>query len=96
MFQFVCLMMSGMPLTNEIRLDLVVAGFNMLLLGSNNSMSTTGAYTAEIRTGFRRAALGTFVGIVFEAEVESSRGQAKVRFLLDPSPLERNRNATRN
>jgi hypothetical protein len=88
MFKWACLMVSGMPLRDEVRTALALAALRMIKSGENHRAVKSEDCEGIIRTEFRESFFGSFSGVIFEADVESEKGHTKTRFLFDPETEE--------
>ena len=87
MFRFVCVMTSGMPLTEEVRTALLLVGRDLLQAGDEMRIFRAADCEGGVSTEYKYAMLGTFGGVLLDAHVESDRGTTRVRFLLDPATV---------
>lgn len=84
-WEIVCLSVSNMCLTDEMTMTLARAAWMMLQELEKEYL----IYWEElrcagvIRTNFERVVFVHFGGVVFEAELETERGKAFVRFLAN-------------
>ena len=82
-----CLMVSGVPLSDEVTDVLLRTTRTMLRKGKERQSVRSDVCEGVVETRFRIANLGSLIGFVFRAEVESDAGKTTVRFLIDSQDI---------
>jgi hypothetical protein len=84
-FQIVCLMVSGRPLTGELRGCLYRVAREMMKCGWQKEVyvvSEEPDFQGTVRTDFETRNMGSICGIEFTAEVNAPSGKTNVRYLV--------------
>lgn len=82
-----CLMVQRVSLTDSMRNELVSLAAALIRTrgepGGDRVRFKRDDMAGELRTRYRVACLGTIVGMVFSAEIESDLSRGRVKFILD-------------
>ena len=81
-WQFTCLMVSGVPLTSEVREVLYQAAKRIARKSESWGRIKDISCEGRLQTDYSHVMLGSASGIKFTAEIESERGSTKVSFII--------------
>lgn len=82
-----CLMVNGIPVTDELRIKLFKVACDMAK--KKNVRRTFKGEDGEgmVVTSYQTTLMGTISGILFEADVETEEHQGKVSYIVRPSAI---------
>ncbi len=84
----ISVLQSSQPLTPSLAMTLHQAAFDLYQSGGGSTAVAGDMLSGRVVNTKKEALLGTIGGPVFEAEIETERGCASVRFLLTRQGLE--------
>ena len=84
----ISVLFSSVPLTSQLAMSLHQVAFELYKSGDGEGAVDQPMAHGVVRNTKRDALLGTSGGPMFEAELETERGKAEVRFLLTRQGLE--------
>lgn len=82
---FCCLVVSGIRLSDEARVDLNEAARAMFRTSRNTQRLRSPHAEGRITTDFWFYGVGSICGVLFSAEVESEAGKGIVKYLFQPT-----------
>lgn len=82
--RYICLMNSGLPLNPDSLDELNVISTGMIQRRTESLLICNSECEGEIRTKFELYCVGSFVGFLFEAQLETEEGKFGVRYLIRP------------
>ena len=80
-------MVSGMPFDDMVLDVFLRTARDMLRNGAEQRVIRTDDVEGMVETRFRTGVLGSLVGIVFSADLETDDGKIKTRFIVDSSEV---------
>lgn len=87
-WELVCIMGSGMPLTELARDVILMEAVRMIRDHRRRGRIKSDDIEGRLATEFEDGILGSFVGKKFNAEVETDFGKSKATFLIDEDTTE--------
>jgi len=81
-WQFTCLMVSGVPLTSEVREALYQAAKRIARKSESWGRIQDESCEGRVQTDYSHVLLASASGIKFTAEVDSERGSTKAAFII--------------
>ena len=84
----ISVLFSSFPLEDSLALALHRVAMDLYLRGDSVGVIDQGLAHGQVKNSRTEAAIGTITGPVFEAELETERGKAEVRFILTRQGLE--------
>lgn len=84
----ISVLFSSFPLEEPLALALHRVALELFRTDTSAAEVEQGLAHGVVRNARKEAAIGTLAGPVFEAELETERGKAEVRFLLTRQGLE--------
>jgi hypothetical protein len=84
----ISVLFSSFPLEDALALALHRVAMDLYQRGDSVGVIDQGLAHGQVKNCNKEAAIGTITGPVFEAELETERGKAEVRFILTRQGLE--------
>lgn len=84
----ISVLFSSFPLEDALALALHRVAMDLYQRGDSVGVIDQGLAHGQVKNSRKEAAIGSITGPVFEAELETERGKAEVRFILTRQGLE--------